>query len=111
MFESTAEREYVNYVRPQEHGNHYGTKMLQLGEMRIVANTTFEFQVTQYSTEMLTKATHINELNKDNRSHVRIDYKVSGLGSYSCGPELQEKYRLSDKNIAFSFAMRPIKNQ
>lgn len=108
MFKSTAEQEYVNYVRPQEHGNHFGTKMLQIGEMQVESNEPFEFQVSQYSTENLTKATHINELIKDGKSHIRIDYKVSGLGSYSCGPELQRKYRLSDKDIHFSFVIKPI---
>lgn len=108
MFESTAEKEYVNYVRPQEHGNHFGTKLLQVGDMQICANKPFEFQVSQYSPEVLTKATHINELKKDGNSHIRIDYKVSGIGSNSCGPELQEKYRVADKNIHFSFVMRPI---
>jgi beta-galactosidase len=30
-----------------------------------------------------------------------VDYMMSGVGSSSCGPELLEKYRLSEKDIRF----------
>ena len=31
MYHSSTEEEYVNYVRPQEHGNHANVKMLCIG--------------------------------------------------------------------------------
>lgn len=52
---------------------------------------------------MLTAAMHIDELKKSDVTHVRIDYKVSGIGSNSCGPDLIEKYRLSEKEIRYAF--------
>ena len=39
--------------------------------------------------------------------HLRIDYKVSGIGSHACGPELQDKYKLKEKEIAFAFSIKP----
>lgn len=103
MFESRPSLEYVPYIRPQEHGNHTNVKLLEIGSMTITADKPFEFAVSQYSPMALTKATHTDELEKAGYLYVRIDYKVSGIGSHSCGPELKEKYRLSEKKIDFHF--------
>ncbi|MDD6237729.1 MAG: glycoside hydrolase family 2 TIM barrel-domain containing protein [Clostridiales bacterium] len=107
LFESNVEREYVNYARPQEHGNHMGVKMLSIGGMQISSESGFECNVSKYSTEMLTVAEHTNELVADGFTHLRVDYRVSGVGSASCGPALDEKYRLSEKQIQFSFTISP----
>ncbi len=107
LFQSSASQEYVNYVRPQEHGNHTATKMLRIGKLQFLADTPFEINVSHYSTKALTDAEHTDELQADGMVHLRIDYKVSGLGSNSCGPQLEEKYRLNEKQIHFAFAMRP----
>jgi len=105
LYESSAEREYVNYVRPQEHGNHNKTKMLKIGNLKFETNDEFEFNVSKYSTEMLYKAAHTDELKTDGKIHLRIDYKVSGIGSNSCGPALNSKYQLNDKKIYFNFSI------
>lgn len=62
-------------------------------------------KVSEYSTEALTQAMYIDELRKNGFANVRIDYKNSGLGSNSCGPELLEKYRLAEKKFDFVFTM------
>lgn len=107
IFESTAGAEYWPYIMPQEHGNHTGCKWLELaGGLGFEADKAFEINVSRFSTQALTKAMHIDELQADGRTHVRVDYKDSGLGSHSCGPEMREKYRLSEKNIDFGFTIR-----
>ncbi len=106
-FESDAESEYVPYIRPQEHGNHTKTKVLKMENgIEFVSETEFDFNVSQYTGDMLEKAQHRDELEKDNGINIRIDYKNSGIGSNSCGPELLEKYRLSEKDINFAFIMK-----
>lgn len=107
MFLSAADYEYVNYIRPQEHGNHTDAKMLCIGKMQFESDY-FDFNVSSYSTEALTQAEHINELVKSGRTHLRIDYKVSGIGSNSCGPVLEERYRVDEKKINFNFTIKPI---
>lgn len=107
LFESSAEKEYVNYVRPQEHGNHTAARMLRIGKLQFLADTEFEINVSRYSTAALTKAEHTDELQADGNIHLRVDYKVSGLGSNSCGPQLEEKYRLDEKKISFAFSVQP----
>jgi len=108
MYDSNAEKEYVKYVRPQEHGNHNDVKMLRIGKLEFFAKKAFEMNVSEYATKMLCVAEHTDELEKDGKIHLRIDYKVSGLGSNSCGPELLEKYRLDEKEINFEFSVKPI---
>ena len=107
LYESTAEAEYVHYVRPQEHGNHVDVRMLEIGKMRFESDNAFSCNVSAFSTAAIDQAEHTDELISDGKTHLRIDYKVSGIGSASCGPELLEKYRLSERNITFGFTISP----
>lgn len=103
-YDSDADKEYVPYIMPQEHGNHTKTKVLEIHNgLKFYAENYFDINVSHFTKEMLDKAQHWNELEKDNCTNIRIDYKNSGLGSASCGPPLLEKYRLSEKNIKFTF--------
>ena len=63
--------------------------------------------VSKYQISALYKARHTDELEEDGNVHVRIDYKMSGVGSNACGPALASKYRLEEKNIEFGFSIRP----
>lgn len=107
LYESTAADEYVNYVMPQDHGNHIGTKYLKFKNgLKFAADGEFTFNVSEYDKESLTRAQHTDELEKNGYVNLRIDYKASGTGSHSCGSELLEKYRLSEKEIKFGFSIK-----
>lgn len=107
LFESTAKAEYVPYIMPQEHGNHTGCKFLnQKNGLYFEADDVFEINVSQYTSMALTNATHWDELQLNHAVNIRIDYKDSGIGSNSCGPELLEQYRLNEKEIKFGFTVR-----
>ncbi len=106
LYSSTAGQEYVPYVRPQEHGNHTGCQWLRIGDLQ-VRGRDLELCVSNYSTEALLKAEHTDELAADGRVHLRVDYKVSGIGSNSCGPSLEKQYRLEEKEICFRFSLAP----
>ena len=105
MFNSNADKEYVPYVRPQEHGNHFAVKKLSVAGLNFESDKDFECNVSNYSTEALLESEHTDELESDGNLHTRIDYKVSGLGSHSCGPPLENKYRLEEKSINFKFSI------
>lgn len=107
-YESSADKEYVNYVRPQEHGNHYDVRELEIGNLKFTGNS-FEANVSNYDAEMLETANHTDELKSDGYVHLRIDYKDSGMGSNSCGPWLLEKYQFGDKTIVFEFKISPVR--
>lgn len=108
MYESDVEKEYVNYVYPQEHGNHTEVKVLRIGDLEFSSAAGFECNVSAYTAKDLYHAMHTDELKKDGKTHLRVDYKVSGIGSNSCGPALEEKYRLSEKEIKFGFTVKPL---
>ena len=106
LYESTPEKEYVNYIRPQEHGNHMNARMLKFENGLKFEGESFEFNVSDYDSKELTNERgHINEIRKNGAVNIRIDYKVSGIGSQSCGPMLLEKYQLNDKTVDFEFSI------
>ena len=99
FYESTAEKEYVPYIRPQEHGNHTGVRSLTMENgLCFRSNGSFDCNVSHHSALQLMRAPHTDVLHKED-TIIRVDYKDSGIGSASCGPELLEKYRLSEKRI------------
>ena len=101
---STADEEYVSYVVPQEHGNHTKTSYVYFENgLKIKSDGYFDFNVSKYTIEQLEKAKHNNELEENQFSVLRVDYKCSGIGSGSCGPQLMDKYKLNDKEINFKF--------
>ena len=108
-FNSTARDEYVHYVRPQEHGNHKDVRFATVDDkIRFTTDDVFELNVSEYSIDQLSKAEHTDEIGESYATHVRVDYKVSGIGSASCGPDLVPEFRLSEKNIKFAFDMEII---
>lgn len=107
-YESRASREYVPYPMPQEHGNHFGARELLIGSLRFFADEPFEFAVLRHCADAIQAAKHTNELVADGKTHLRVDYRVSGLGSNSCGPTLLEPYCIDEKEIAFRISFEPI---
>ena len=76
------------------------------GGLKFVTDDEFEFNVSSYTAEALTAATHTDEPETDGKTHIRIDYAVSGIGSNSCGPALMEKYQVNEKEIDFEFYIK-----
>lgn len=109
LYKSDADSEYVNYVRPQEHGNHNKVKFIEIGGLRFVAKNQMEINVSKFDIASLDLAEHTDELISDGKIHLRTDYKVSGLGSNSCGPLPPENMQLCEKEIEFEMSVEPIK--
>ena len=103
-FDSDADKEFVNYSMPQEHGNHSNCRKLEMVDgLSFTAAKKFEINVSRFDSAAITKAKHTDELFENGCTNIRIDYKNSGIGSNSCGPVLLEKYRLEEKDINFEF--------
>ena len=109
LWKSTAQREYEPYIMPQDCGNHIGTKYLKVsGQGKAVsftAATSFEFSALPYTVEALDQAKHTFELPESDSTELLICYKNRGVGSGSCGPDLQDKYRIKDRVVDFSFTV------
>lgn len=104
---------YVPYIKPQENGARYGTdwaiisNALGMG-LKFQGEQEFSFNASHYSVEDLTSTSHAHLLKKQKRTFVNVDYKMSGVGSNSCGPELLEPYRLNEKQIDFHLQIQPV---
>lgn len=107
LYSSSASKEYVPYPMPQEHGNHFGCTCLALDTgLKFMTNDTFEINVSDYDTMTLAAAKHTDELKKNGLTNVRVDYRVTGIGSASCGPALRPEHRIDEKEIKFSFYIK-----
>lgn len=110
---TTVDDMFENYLVPQENGSRYGTKWCaitnELGMgLKFAGSEDFSFNAAHYTPEDLTAAGHPHELLKRKETIVNIDYKNSGVGSNSCGPELLQKYRLDEKEFEFNVRIMPI---
>jgi beta-galactosidase len=109
LFETEIDEDYVKKAFPQEQGNHTETEFLKVennqGGILFTSdkNSPFCFRATHHSIDEINRARHYCELKNKEISYLRIDYKVSGVGSYS----LQEKYKFLEKNFDFRFYMKP----
>lgn len=112
-FTTSVTEEYVPYIMPQENGNHTHVKEVSLTDPATGSGIAFrtegevEFQTSHYTKEELTEKDHSYKLEPSN-TNVRIDYRVSGIGSASCGPDLAPKYRLSEKEFSYGFSLKAI---
>ncbi len=110
-FDDTVENQYVDYIKPQENSSHYNCSDLTLSSkygnrIHITATEPFSFQAGRYTQEELQTKAHNYELCKSNSTVLCLDYKMSGVGSNSCGPALSEKYQLREENISFQATLQ-----
>ena len=90
---------YVDTIKPQENGSHYGCKFAEVSSddmtIRFEGDRAFSFQALEYTQEELASKKHDYELEKSESSVICIDSGMSGAGSASCGPDLDERERIA----------------
>jgi evolved beta-galactosidase subunit alpha len=109
-YESKIENMFTNYIYPQDNGNHLDTKEITLINKNnlsftIYSTKSFNFSIWPYSSEKIDKAKHTNELVKDDYYTLNLDYKLSGLGSNSCGPLVDKKYQVQFEEFSYSYTL------
>lgn len=112
-FVTTVSEMHENYLYPQENGSHYGTEWAFVGNalgfgLLFIGMDEFSFNASHYTPENLTEARHPYELKKLPETIVHIDYKMSGVGSNSCGPKLMPKYQLNERKFDFRLRIKPV---
>lgn len=114
VFSGTPETMFEPYIKPQENGNHHDCDWAVVAcgtdggpALGVYAAQPFDFQALPYTAEEMTAKAHNCELEPAGSTVVCIDYRQSGIGSNSCGPELQDKYRLDEQRFMFSLLLRP----
>jgi len=109
-FSADLQDEYV-YLRPQEANSHCNTAEVRIGNLRFTADRLFSFNYSSYSLEQLAAARHSYDLKKEGATRLILDYKMSGVGSGSCGPALNRRYALTDKEIAIDYFVEFLKEK
>jgi beta-galactosidase len=99
-------------LRPQEHGSHWGCDLVRLEDgvghcLCVESESPFCFNVSPYTQEELAAKAHNYELAPCGDTVLCVDFAQSGIGSNSCGPELAERFRLSDEEFRFLIRFRP----
>ena len=112
LFRTTATANFEPYVRPQENGAHYGCRFADVTSVAgcglFFGADKFSLSVSHFSPEYLTTVGHDYELVPEKDTTVIIDYRNSGMGSASCGPELSKEYRISERSISFTHYVKPV---
>lgn len=99
------QKDYEDYIKPQECGSHYGSDYMSVSSnentVKVCMGQEFSFSALPYSKEELMSVKHNYELPNSNKTVINVDYKMSGVGSNSCGPKLRDEYRILDENFDF----------
>ena len=116
LFTTTVTEHFEHYVRPQENMAHADTRWMEVathtGHGLLATNTetspVFSFNCSHFTARQLTETAHDYELQPLTETVVNIDYRQSGVGSNSCGPELDEQYRVQENDFSFAFRLLPV---
>ncbi|KMY48424.1 glycoside hydrolase family 2 TIM barrel-domain containing protein [Peribacillus loiseleuriae] len=111
VWSSTIDGLHTPYIFPQENGNRHQTKWASFsqenGQSMLVSGNTFDFSASYYTVEQLEMAKHTYDLVKQPYITLHIDKQQYGLGSASCGEDVQEQYRLGNEDFQFAFTIQP----
>ncbi|MED9963603.1 MAG: beta-galactosidase domain 4-containing protein, partial [Haemophilus parainfluenzae] len=109
-YKTTPESNHVSYLKPQENGSHYGCREVKVANssdcFTVQSHTPFSMNVSPYSQEELGCKKHQYDLEKSGSTILCVDYKMSGVGSNSCGPALKEQYRLNETEWDWSILLQ-----
>ena len=109
-YKTTPESNHVPYLKPQENGSHYACREVKVANsadcFTVQSRTPFSMNVLPYSQEELGSKKHQYDLEKSGSTILCVDYKMSGVGSNSCGPALKEQYRLNETQWDWSISLQ-----
>ncbi len=108
--------EYVPYIVPQAHGHHEGTHWFSLRRedgvgLLLASDSAFGFSASHFSDEQLSKATHTHDLEREGRVVVCVDAAHRGLGSASCGPDVDARYRVKSGVHRLEITLMPMRGR
>lgn len=97
---------HEDHIKPQENGSHCHTYEVSVTNdkgryVRVCSEKPMSFQVSHYTKERLRETGHNFELEESPYTVFNIDYKMSGIGSGSCGYPPAAKYRLEEEEISY----------
>ncbi len=110
-FEDRVSAMHEDHIKPQENGSHCHSYEVRVARedgrfVEIRSGNPISFQISHYTQEQLRKTKHNFELEEVPYTIFCIDYKMSGIGSGSCGYAPAKEYRLEEESIAYHMVWR-----
>ncbi len=110
-FKSALWELHEDYLRPQENGSHDDCDYVIVFDGKkglcAVSDHSFSFNASPFTEEELTEKRHNYELVSSGCTVLHLDYKQDGIGSNSCGPRPQEKYRFDEEEFDYNITLIP----
>lgn len=102
---------HEDHIKPQENGSHCHTYEVDVRTaagtgMKVCSEQPISFQLSHYTQEHLSETKHNFELKESPYTILCLDYKMSGIGSGSCGYAPAKQYRLEEKEISYHMVWR-----
>ena len=95
LYISDVDSLHEDYLRPQENGSHYHCEYVSVADdsrkLTVYNEQPISFNLSEYTEEELTTKGHNYELEKSGYTVFCIDYRQSGIGCGSCGPQLSKE--------------------
>ena len=114
IYQSTVQKEFENFPKPQDMANHQDTRWCALTSPNgagalFVAAQRMAVSALPWTAQQLEAALHPHELPASDGNHLHLDLAVTGLGGNSCGQGGPlEPDRVKAAAHTFGFAIRPI---
>ena len=119
LYESTVSDQWINYVRPQEMGNHEDTRWISITNPQgmgfvYVAGDKMSVSALHVRAQDMTSADNIQkmvhgyEITPRKETILCLDAANRPLGNASCGPGPLKKYELTSQPTVFSFILLPL---
>ena len=108
-FWKTNVKDNYRSIVPQSGNSHFGTKYLILDKDKLLirSDNDFSFNYDCYAFSDYKK--HRNEMKPSDKRYLILDFKEKGVGTEACGPDLQNKYEVFDKEIDLNLYFEVIK--
>lgn len=114
LYKTTADADFEHYVRPTECSSHYGTLFAKVtndegGGLAFVSpdEKGFCFASKHYSDVQLMETKHDDELVRDDKLHVNLDYRIHAENAGNAG--LCPERSFDEKAFGFSLSLFPLR--
>lgn len=108
-FTATVSDLHEDYLRPQENGSRWGCRELRVSDGAAALTVTgrdFSFNASHYTQGELEGKRHNYELVPCGCTVLCLDFRHSGVGSGSCGPQLADRYRINEERFTGELTMK-----
>lgn len=107
----------TGYEVPQENGNRMETRWVALTDafgagVRAVRKEgegeVFSWGASRNSVENVHAARHPPDLVEEEATLMRLDYRVAGVGTAACGPDVREDLTVKVEEVSFGFVLESV---